>query len=119
MISERVRAGLERVRASGPAKGKKAIGRPLNTDPAIAERVRQMRAEGIGLLRIGRTLGIGTGLVQRLALLKSSARPKPCERRLFLTLRRTMALTMGRIEVRPVRERRSQAIMPDARHIVC
>ena len=72
MISERVRAGLERVRASGPAKGKKAIGRPLNTDPAIADRVRQMRAEGIGLLKIGRTLGIGTGLVQRLALLKSS-----------------------------------------------
>jgi DNA invertase Pin-like site-specific DNA recombinase len=29
MISERVRAGLERVRANGPAKGKKAIGRPL------------------------------------------------------------------------------------------
>jgi len=67
MISERVRAGLERVRASGPAKGKKAIGRPLNTDPALAERVRQMRADGIGLLRIGRTLGIGTGLAQRLA----------------------------------------------------
>jgi DNA invertase Pin-like site-specific DNA recombinase len=70
MISERVRAGLERVRANGPAKGKKAIGRPLNTDPAIAERVRQMRAHGIGFF--GRTLGIGTGLVQR--LLKSSAR---------------------------------------------
>ena len=48
MISERVRAGLERVRASGPAKGKKAIGRPLNTDPALAERVKQMRAEGMG-----------------------------------------------------------------------
>src|SRR3954453_4964717 len=63
MISERVRAGLERVRASGPAKGKKAIGR------AIFERVRRMRADGIGLLKIGRTLGIGTGLVQRLALL--------------------------------------------------
>jgi DNA invertase Pin-like site-specific DNA recombinase len=77
MISERVRAGLERVRANGPAKGKKAIGRPLNTDPALAERVQQMRADGIGLLKIGRTLGIGTGLVQRLALLKSSA-PQAC-----------------------------------------
>jgi hypothetical protein len=50
-----------------------AIGRPLNADPALAERVRQMRADGVGLLKIGRTLGIGTGLVQRLALLKSSA----------------------------------------------
>ena len=53
--------------ANGPAKGKKAIGRPLNTDSALAERVRQMRAEGIGLLKIGRTLGIGTGLAQRMA----------------------------------------------------
>jgi len=35
------------------------------------DRVRQMRADGIGLLKIGRTLGIGTGLVQRLVLLKS------------------------------------------------
>ena len=52
---------------SGNVIGKKAIGRPLNTDPAIAERVRQMRADGIGLLKIGCTLGIGTGLVQRLA----------------------------------------------------
>ena len=66
MISERVRAGLERVRANGPAKGNKAIGGPY-ADPALAERVRQMRADGIRLLRIGRTLGIGTGLAQRLA----------------------------------------------------
>ena len=41
------------------------------------ERVRQMRADGIGLLKIGRALGIGTGVVQRLALLKSSA-PQAC-----------------------------------------
>ena len=60
-------AGLERVRANGPAKGKKAIGRPLNADPELAERVQQMRADGIGLLKIGRSLGIGTSLVQRLA----------------------------------------------------
>jgi hypothetical protein len=66
MISERVRAGLERVRVNGPAKGKKAIGRPQNTDAALADRVKQMRAEGVGLLKIGRTLGIGTGLVQRI-----------------------------------------------------
>jgi DNA invertase Pin-like site-specific DNA recombinase len=66
MISERVRAGLERVRVNGPAKGKRAIGRPQNTDPRVAERVREMRADGAGMLKIGRTLGIGTGLVQRL-----------------------------------------------------
>src|SRR3954468_10163812 len=66
MISERVRAGLERVRAKGPPKGKKAIGRPRNVDPALAHKVRQMRAKGAGLLKIGRTLRIGTGLVQRI-----------------------------------------------------
>ena len=36
-----------------------------------------MRAAGVGLLKIGRTLGIGTGLVQRLALLKSRC-PRAC-----------------------------------------
>jgi DNA invertase Pin-like site-specific DNA recombinase len=56
MLSERVRAGLEQVRANGPVKAKKAIGRPLNADPELAGRVRQMRADGIGLLKIGRTL---------------------------------------------------------------
>jgi DNA invertase Pin-like site-specific DNA recombinase len=67
IISERVRAGLERVRANGPAKGKKPSKRLSNTDPALARRVQQMRAEGMGLLKIGRSLGIGTSLVQRLA----------------------------------------------------
>jgi DNA invertase Pin-like site-specific DNA recombinase len=66
MISERVRAGMARVRVNGPAKGKKAIGRPQNTDPAVAKRVREMRAEGSGPLKIGRALGIGTGLAQRI-----------------------------------------------------
>ena len=36
-----------------------------------------MRADGIGLLKDWRTLGIGTGLVQGLAPLKSSA-PQAC-----------------------------------------
>src|SRR3954463_7217137 len=71
MISERVRAGLEQVRANGPAKGKKAIGRPLNARLELAGRVRQMRADGT--VEDWAHARIGTGLVQRLALLKSSA----------------------------------------------
>jgi DNA invertase Pin-like site-specific DNA recombinase len=54
MISERVKAGLARVKVAGPAKGKKAIGRPLKGDPKLVEQVRQMRAEGMGMLKIGR-----------------------------------------------------------------
>ena len=67
MISERVRAGLARVKERGPAKGKKAIGRPRQVDPKLAERVRAMRLEGIGFVKIGRTLGIGTAIAQRFA----------------------------------------------------
>jgi DNA invertase Pin-like site-specific DNA recombinase len=68
MISERVRAGLARVKARGPTEGKKPIGRPRQTDPKLAERVREMRAAGMGFVKIGRTLGIGTGVAQRLAI---------------------------------------------------
>ena len=68
MISERVRAGLARVKASGPANGKKAIGRPLQSDPGLARRVREMRAAGTGFVKIGRTLGIGTSVARRLSV---------------------------------------------------
>lgn len=71
IIQERVKAGLARVRAEDPAArakaGKKAIGRPRSDDPALAARVAELRASGMGLVKIGRTLGIGTALVQRLA----------------------------------------------------
>jgi len=35
------------------------------TAPAIEKRIRRLRAKGIGILKIGRTLGIGTSVVQR------------------------------------------------------
>lgn len=60
MIRERVNAGLARARAKGVKLGR----RPASA--AIEKQVRQLRADGMGILAIGRRLGIGTSVVQRL-----------------------------------------------------
>ena len=58
MIQERVRAGLARARKDGVQLGR----RPLeDTDPEKVERVRRMRAQKVGILKIARALGVGTG----------------------------------------------------------
>jgi DNA invertase Pin-like site-specific DNA recombinase len=59
MIQERVKAGLVRARSQG-----KVLGRP-RVDRRIEAKILHMRQEGIGQLKIARTLGIGTGTVQR------------------------------------------------------
>ncbi len=60
MIVERVNAGLDRARANGTR-----LGRPT-VSPTIAAKVHQLRANGMGKVKIGKTLGIGTSAVQRL-----------------------------------------------------
>ena len=59
IIRERVNAGLARARANGTKLGRRPV------KPAIEARIRQLRANGDGILKIGRKLGIGTSLVQR------------------------------------------------------
>jgi len=59
IIRERINAGLARARASGTKLGRRPV------KPAIEARIRQLRAKGDGILKIGRTLGIGTSVVQR------------------------------------------------------
>lgn len=59
MIRKRVDAGRARAKANGTKRGRPTIG------PAVEKRIRSLRAEGMGVLRIGRTLGIGTSAVQR------------------------------------------------------
>ncbi len=59
MIRERVNAGLARARADG-AK----LGRP-RLESTVEDRIRELRNQGMGLLKIGRTLGVGTSVVQR------------------------------------------------------
>ena len=60
MIQERVRAGLQRAKASG-----KRLGRPP-VAPAVVARVRQLREAGKGMVAIAREVGCGVGTVQRL-----------------------------------------------------
>jgi DNA invertase Pin-like site-specific DNA recombinase len=59
IIRERVNAGLARAREKGTVLGRR------RTMPAVEKRIRGLRAKGMGILKIGRTLGIGTSVVQR------------------------------------------------------
>ncbi len=55
----RVNAGLARARARGTKLGRRPV------KPAIEARIRELKADGMGILRIGKTLGVGTSVVQR------------------------------------------------------
>jgi DNA invertase Pin-like site-specific DNA recombinase len=59
MIVERVNAGLARAREKGVRLGRKPV------KPAVEQRIHALRAEGMGILKIGRTVGVGTSVVQR------------------------------------------------------
>jgi DNA invertase Pin-like site-specific DNA recombinase len=59
IIKERVNAGLARAREKGVKLGRPRI------DPKIEKRIRRLRKKGFGILKIGRELGIGTSVVQR------------------------------------------------------
>src|SRR5450755_5194078 len=59
IIRERVNAGLARARASGIKLGRRPV------KPAVEARIRRLRAKGDGILKIGKKLGIGTSVVQR------------------------------------------------------
>src|SRR5258708_17496004 len=59
IIRERVNAGLARARANGVKLGRRRV------KPSVDARILELRANGDGILKIGRTLGIGTSVVQR------------------------------------------------------
>jgi len=59
IIQERVKAGLARARAKGTT-----LGRP-KADVVIEERIRELAAQGMGKVKIARTLGVGVSLTQR------------------------------------------------------
>ena len=67
IIRERVNAGLARARAKGTKLGRRRV------DPAVEARVLELKANGDGILKIGRKLGIGTSVVQR--VFKQEPRP--------------------------------------------
>jgi DNA invertase Pin-like site-specific DNA recombinase len=59
MIRERVKSGLARARAAGTRIGRPTVG------TAVEDRIRELKAQGLGLQKIARTLGIGVSAVQR------------------------------------------------------
>ena len=63
MIKDRVKSGLDRAREHGTKSGK-AIGRPAASQ-ALEVRIRELRAENHGILKIAKMVGCGTSVVQR------------------------------------------------------
>jgi DNA invertase Pin-like site-specific DNA recombinase len=59
IIAERVRAGLDRARAQG-----KQLGRP-RVSLSLEKEIRLRRANGTGILKIAREVGVGVSVVQR------------------------------------------------------
>jgi len=68
IIRERIHTGLARARAGG-----KRLGRRRNDDQHLRDEVARMRTQGSGILKIAKSLGVGTSLVQRLVREASSA----------------------------------------------
>jgi DNA invertase Pin-like site-specific DNA recombinase len=60
IIVERVKAGMETARAKG-----KQLGR-ARAPAATVERIKALRAEGMGIRKVAATLGCGVSLVQRI-----------------------------------------------------
>lgn len=60
MIRERVSAGLRKARNRGVKLGRPRIGADQ------VSKILALRAQGMGMLKIGKTLGVGTSQVQRL-----------------------------------------------------
>jgi len=67
IIRERVNAGLARARANGTKLGRRRVGQ------AVEAQIMELKAKGDGILKIGRKLGIGTSVVQR--VFKQEPRP--------------------------------------------
>lgn len=63
MIQERVRAGMARAKARGTKTGN-AIGRP-SVSEATEDHIRELRATGLGMLKIAKQAGCGVSVVQR------------------------------------------------------
>ena len=60
MIRQRVKAGLKRAIAQG-----KRLGRP-KVDSALERKAQKQLQKGVGILKVAKALGLGTGTVQRI-----------------------------------------------------
>src|SRR5262249_52614939 len=62
MIQERVKAGIKRVRAKGQRWGRQRI---EETNPAVCSRILELRQRGLGMVSIGKTVGLSSRTVWR------------------------------------------------------
>lgn len=60
MIQERVKAGLARTKAKGTRLGRPTLG------AATEAKVRELRASGMGIVKVAKTLRVGVSAVQRI-----------------------------------------------------
>ena len=74
MIQERVRAGIKRARAQGQAWGRRSL---EETDPALCERIRSYRQQGLGMGTIGKHVGVSSRTVWKVLRLSGTAEYKP------------------------------------------
>ena len=65
IIRERVNAGLARAKAKGTKLGRRPV------KPAVEARIRELKATGMGILKIGREIVVGTSVVQRVVQQKT------------------------------------------------
>jgi len=63
LIQERIKAGLQRARKLGTKSGN-AIGRP-RASPDVEARIHELRATGLGMVKIAAQVGCGVSVVQR------------------------------------------------------
>jgi DNA invertase Pin-like site-specific DNA recombinase len=85
MIRQRINAGLKRAVAQGVKLGRPKI------DSATERKVRKRLAKGMGILKVAKSLGIGTGTVQRIANELGRRKAPPQGRHRRGTLQRTVA----------------------------
>ena len=67
MIRERVNAGLARAKAKGVTLGRPTVG------DDVEARIVELRAQGLGMLKIAREAGCGTSVVQRVLRAQGAA----------------------------------------------
>ncbi len=65
MIRERVTAGMARAKAKGTKTGN-PIGRPP-VSAEVEQRIRELRGQGVGMLKVAKVVGCGVSVVQRVA----------------------------------------------------
>jgi DNA invertase Pin-like site-specific DNA recombinase len=67
MIRERVNAGLALVKATGMNKRGEVVtlGRP-KASSKVEDQIRELRGQGVGILKIAKMVGCGTSVVQRI-----------------------------------------------------